>query len=392
MFRFAIVLLALARFSVPAAIGGDLPSEEDRKKASAAVKDVYADDTARAKTPLQKAILAAKVRETAGSEKDAANRWAMLDLARDLAAQAGDARQVNDIVSELNGDYGNASLAFAASGEKMVKAGLATYVMVDVLLICVDAAIEIDDYPAAVRTAEGAIVVANRVRDSRAAKYFVFARKRAADLEKKFAAARDDPDAVARFHFFDKQDIRVGIPLLAKMKNAKLADAARKDMKADILSGSEMTEVGDAWSSLADNAPDEEKISLLLAAIAAYSKANANLTGLEKTKCDNRTKELTEKVDAQEIKNGTFLTFAGSWVYEGADTKNEEFTIHRSGRILMDSPTGRWYLSRQNNGKRVVLTQHRVISRWTVLGDALTIELSINNPKVGNTINATRKQ
>src|SRR5580698_3342798 len=234
MLRFAIVLLAFAHFGVLAANGGDLPSEEDRKKATAAVKDVYADDIAKAKTSLQKAWLAAKVREAASSEKGTVSRWAMLDLARDLAAQAGDARQVNEIVSDLNGDYGNVSQAFAASGEKLAKSGLATYVMVDVLLICVDAAIEIDDYPAAVRTAEKAMVVANRVRDNRAAKYFLFARKRAVDLDKKFAAAKDDPDMLARFYFFDKQDMRAGIPLLAKVKDTKLTDVAQKDMKADI--------------------------------------------------------------------------------------------------------------------------------------------------------------
>jgi len=389
MCRFSIAVLLVVPLGALTAKGPELPPADQRMKASMLVVDVYGAEANKAKTAQDKARLAARVRETAVSEKDPASRWAMLDFARDLAAQAGEAKLVGDIIAEMNSAFGNATQALAVSIEALLKSGRASYDMVDILLMGVDAALEKNDFAAASKAAEGGVGIANKMRDANAAKYFTFIQKKSADLTKKYAAVKDNSDDLARFTFVDKQDISGGIALLAKASDSKLANAAKKDAGADILSGSEMSEVGDAWMQLGDSNTGDDKVPFLMAALSAYSKAQPNLTGLEKAKCENRIKQIMEAIETQESKNGLFIMFTGRWVYDAPDLLNAEFKVHRSGRVLMDIPNSRLYLTR--SGKSVTLQQPKALSRWTVQGDSLTIEFVNAAGKPLNTINATRK-
>src|SRR5437879_34725 len=107
MVSLAATLLAI--FWCPTGAADDppqLPPVEARTKATAMVAEVFAAEVAKAKTPLELSRLAGTIRKSAASEKEPATKWAMLDFARGLAAQAGDARLLFETVGELQNDYG----------------------------------------------------------------------------------------------------------------------------------------------------------------------------------------------------------------------------------------------------------------------------------------------
>jgi hypothetical protein len=366
----AIVLLSL---SVALADDPQLPPAGERAKASAAVAEVFGAESSRAKTPVALAAMAGRVRKAAESEKEPAVRWAMLDFARGLTIQAGDTAQLAEVIGELHKDFGSGPLASIESGEMFVKASKASFDILDFLFIAADAAMDRDDYAAAGRIAAGATTMANQLRDASAARYFGFLQKRAAELGKKLAAAKDDADALARFHFFEKQDIKTGSLLLAKARDPRLIEAAAKDAKAaDANAASaDILAAGDAWWSLTESSPD--KYPLQLAARAAYSRIVAELTGLEKAKYELRIRQTDEAIETEESKAGLFLTFVGTWEFESKAGTTQTFAVHRSGRVVFDPPSvERLYLMRQ--GKFVVLRQRKELSRWTTNGDTLTID------------------
>lgn len=367
-----------------------LPPLADRQKAAAAVAEVFSTDAARAKTPAELTKLAVLIRKGANTEKERATKWAMLDYARGLAAQAGDAKLIFELVGELQSDFGAGAEASIDTGEKLVKSGRATPELVDLMLNFVDAAHSKDDYAATERIAGGGLTMANTIRDTAAARYFTFAQKRAAELGKRYADVKKDPEALAKFYFFEKQDLRGALPFLAKSKDAKLAETATKDMKADRNSASELVAVGDAWWQLAESTPAAERYPVFLAAGAAYNRAFADLTGLEKAKVETRSRQIFEAVEVEEARNGLFLSYVGTWEFQDKEGVSREFTVHRSGRVTFENPSGeRMYLAR--SGKEVVLKHKRETSRWALTADTLALKLFTPEGKPTGTVTAKRK-
>jgi hypothetical protein len=238
----------------------------------------------------------------------------------------------------------------------------------------VDVAFAKDEYAAAERIAAGGLAMANQIHDTPAARYFTFAQKHAAELGKRFSAIKNDTEAIAKFAFFEKQDLRGALPLLAKCKDAKLVEASTKDMKADSNSASELVAVGDAWWQLAEGAASADKFPLFCASGVAYSKALGDLTGLEKAKAEARVRQIGEAIEADDVKTGLFRAYAGNWEFEDKEGTTREFTVHRSGRVLFEPLNGeRLYLTRTT--KDVMLKHKREASRWSIVGDTLTLKL-----------------
>src|SRR5207253_2503993 len=103
------------------------------------------------------------------------------------------------------------------------------------------------------------------------------------------AAVKDDADALGRFLFFEKKDVRGGVLLLTKCKDSKLADAAAKDLKADSTAPvADILAAGDTWWRLAEGTPGADKVPLLMTAGAAYNRTLGDLSGLELAKYELR--------------------------------------------------------------------------------------------------------
>ena len=86
----AVLWLAAAAASQDAGAKIPLPSEADRAEAVQAVQEEYADRSNGATNPIQKAALAEEMLEEASQADDSARRFALLQAAGHLAADAGD--------------------------------------------------------------------------------------------------------------------------------------------------------------------------------------------------------------------------------------------------------------------------------------------------------------
>ena len=106
--------------------------------------------------------------------------------------------------------------------------------------------------------------------------------------------------AVGKSLCFVKNDWQAGLPHLALGSDAKLKDAAQKELAADPAAGS--LAAADAWfdaaAALPASAPAAAKMTIRKHAREWYAPVADNATGLEKAKAQRRVAELTAAIDA----------------------------------------------------------------------------------------------
>ncbi|MCY2992247.1 MAG: formylglycine-generating enzyme family protein [Planctomycetota bacterium] len=298
----ATELLAQQKSPIP-----DVKALEQGQKAA---REIYGTRFGQAKTAADKLALAKEMLDTASKVPDgSADQYALLKIAKDVAAGAGDVPTTLGAVERLAERFdvpvaklkAEALLALARQTSRSTQQKAVAEAAVKIL----DDLATADEYEAAISLCETAQTCARAARQSALSKEL---NGRAEDLKqqeaafqeyrKALAVLEDSPtDAAANLatglHLcFIKRDWDHGISMLALGSNANLQAVATKDLQG-ANSADEQVALGDAWWTLAETRSGREKESLRLRAGSWYQQAQPNLAaGLARVKIAKRLAEL----------------------------------------------------------------------------------------------------
>jgi len=290
-----------------------LPVPEPAKvtEALSLVRSVFADDYTKAKSARQKAALAEEIFKTGiGEEKDAAAKYALFQVARDMAVVNGDVTMAGGVIDAMAEHFA----IDAVSMRVTVFAKLARRLrlpndharLLPIVDRAIDEAIAADRYEAAEALGKLAAASAGKTRDpalkKQVAKRLDQVKKLKADhakVKNALAALKENPkDAAAnltvgKYHCFVRGDWETGLGMLALGSDAALKGLAEKDLDAPT-SPAEQARLGDAWWDASEKQTGIVKSRMHQRAGAWYNQALPNLSGLAKLRAAKRLEELPE--------------------------------------------------------------------------------------------------
>jgi len=306
--RYAVNWIRLKRI-----VQRPAPDAAAAAEAQKAIKEAFKGDFAK-KTPGDLVLLAKKLIEEARKVKDdPVSQFAMLQEARDLAAQGGDLAAALEAIEELERGYVVDAFALrvdtAGTAARHAKTPAAWKDVAEAYLALADEMADREDYDQAIgfaskaessaksgkdapttATAQGRVKELTAVRDE--------FRSLQASL-KALEAKADDPAAnlaVGIYRCFARNDWAKGLPMIAKGSDAGLAQVAKRELEAgdDPL---EHAALGDGWREAAS----KKSTGLLRSrfesrALMWYEKALPGLTGVPKLRAEGYVEALSKAV------------------------------------------------------------------------------------------------
>ncbi len=286
-----------------------VPDAAAQQKAVELVGEVYKEDYDKARAPAERVALAEKMlRQASEPNTDAAGRYVLLRIARDVAAGAGDAQTALGAVDEIARLYNVEAMPMKVevltTAAKTANLPIQREAVVEEAMLLIGAAVARDDYETAERLGRVASGVARRVRNASLAKTVVTLNRDVLKVRAAFEAAKKalavweenpaDPAAnltAGKFYCLVKDDWEKGISMLALGSDAKLAELARKELKGPT-SVDERVALGDGWWALAQAGEGTEKDLMMVHAGLLYERARRHVDGLLKAKLEKRLREI----------------------------------------------------------------------------------------------------
>ena len=347
---------------------GRLPVPDAAVQAEALelIRDVYREEWDRAQKAEEKTALANKLlAQAVKSLDDPAGRFVLLRLARDVAAQAGDAETALAAVDRIGNTYEVdvlqmrveclQAVAKAASGSSQIKA------LARQAIALVDAAVAEDDYELAKYFGELANASARRARDFLLVKQIVARMKEVDGQAKVFAQYKEalatlekkptDPQAnltAGRYLCLLRGDWDQGVPMLALGSDEALKAAASKEL-GGATSATAQVGLGDGWWDLAEQTDGEAKRALLERAAHWYRQAAPKLTQLLKLRVEKRIQSIEQAIDdgpakdektsgrTRRTRSGSgevdLRVFQGRWVIKYSNGTFRRYVIDANGGV-----------------------------------------------------------
>lgn len=285
-----------------------VPPIAQRQQALKLARELYKDAYEDARTPAVKAALANEILTVAqDTENDPSSKFALLQVARQIAIESGDAE-----------------LAFAATREhlatfvdddldKLVDAGSALQktanksgqgIIAEEMLAIAERAVSVDRYEVALKAAHIAETsskkarnaaltrdAGNIIRDARRIDAAFKALKPVRDVLK---AMPEDAAARHRFGWFlciIKGDWERGLPYVATGDDTDLSELAGEELgeRPNALS------IADGWWGIAVSLKGEEKANIEYHAASWYRLALPELSGIQRAKAESRAKVYSPK-------------------------------------------------------------------------------------------------
>lgn len=344
-----------------------VPVGKELDEAMELVQDVYREEYEEAKTSEQKRALAARLLEDAEDCESEANRFAMLRVARNIAAQANDAElamQVADkIASRFQLAAGNDAHVKAALEMKLAAilrsargASLAEQFrsVVQQSQRVQDQAIRGDQFEMAKKAGECAIAAARRVRDVELVKEVAARNKQVGEIATDFLEVQQalttleanptEPNAnllAGRYYGLVKGDWERALPMLALGADDNLKELATKELEA-IDDPKTMAEVGNGWWDLAQETKGPGRKILMSKAYGLYRTALPNLTGLSKTRTAKRMQEMEDSVPGVATGPGAAIAARAAPATEISKKVKDPVEAGLKWLVKNQSPTGSW--------------------------------------------------
>jgi hypothetical protein len=287
-------LPGLARDRVP------VPSSAAQRASIQRVRDIFRDDFAKAKTPEQQAILARELIGHSRETSDASDACALLQIARETAAEVGDVASASDAIAEF-------AARFDVSADALLTDTLTTMAskapaqslgpVVDGLIAAAAKSAGSGDRDAAESLLKSAVAAARKARDKTRQDAAVAELKRVrelekvadkiAPLEKRLQANPSDREAatlLGKHRCFVEGDWEGGLPLLARGDDPALAGLATAELRpsGDIIA------LGDAWWKYAESLKGQERGPAMTRAVGHYRTGLERLSGLEKVRIEKQ--------------------------------------------------------------------------------------------------------
>ncbi|MBC7856388.1 MAG: hypothetical protein IAF94_23400 [Pirellulaceae bacterium] len=289
-----------------------LPREAALATAKGQVQETFADSLAKSKKPSEKLALAKELLSVAESEKDRAVRYALLDLARNLATAGQDVVTAVSVAESMAGQYeidesqlkletlklAGATTLPASAREDAVGAAMAlagsgrdrgqTEVAEAASLLAVEFAAKVKNLELRKQAAHVREVV-------------LVYRKSAALVKEAEATLTMNPDdpaanlAVGKWRCFVRDDWANGLPCLEKCGESGLSAAARaeKDPQNSLA-------IADAWHAAAADLSGQDRLAAWTRSHESYARAGKVLRGLDQLRAKKRQDEVHELLKSQE--------------------------------------------------------------------------------------------
>jgi WD40 repeat protein len=289
-----------------------LPDAAALADARTLVHELFEEDFKKAATdPKVKNALVGKLLEQAGKTRDdPTGRFALLAEARDLAAQVGDPARALQVVAELGRDYPidvpeATAAALAKAAQALTKSEDAVALVKSALALS-GAAIDLENYPTAMRLAGVAEVAARAAKEDGLTRQAAARKQEALAVQKAAAVLHKDPEdpeanrVVGKCLCLTRGRWETGLPRLAKCADPKLKDLAVKDL-AQPKEPKAQVAAGDGWWTLAQDADQHVNDQLCLRAHHWYSQALPGLTGLLMARVSKRIDQVKEQVEGLRV-------------------------------------------------------------------------------------------
>lgn len=303
-----LLMGALAHPSIKAGQDGSkkvaIPDPAAQKEAEKVIREVFKDDYAK-RQPAERALLARKLLgQGVESKDDAVARFVLFREARDLAVQAGDVDLCLKSIDEMGKVYDvdpvslkSSSLLILAKNAKTPDelVGWAKH-----HLGLVTQALAADEYDVADKQAELAIGLARRGKDSTLIVRSEILRKAIAEKKAQYGKLKSaratletnptDPAAsllIGQYECLVRGNWEKGLPLLTQSSDGLQKDLAQRDL-AKPTDPVDQAAVGDGWWDLREKEKGTARENLGSRALYWYERAAPKLTGLNKTKVDQR--------------------------------------------------------------------------------------------------------
>lgn len=281
------------------------PSAAAIAKAQDLVQELFKKDLDGSKTPAKKLDLARTMLNQAREEKsDMTARYALMDKARQLAADAGALDVAYEAVDAISDGYEIDGMqlkidtvAALAPGDGAADKQRA---FVKTALLVFDDALDADRFDVAKRAGSLAMAAARKSNDAKLTQRITEKAQGFKAMQEAFSSARaargtlkTDPDnaesnfIVGRYTCFYKDEWSEGLKQLAKGSDGVLKTLAQKEMAAQANPDDQLA-VADGWYDLADQYVSPAKDNLLSHASDWYEKALPGLSGLSKVKAEKR--------------------------------------------------------------------------------------------------------
>lgn len=310
------LLLASVLFARPQEDPGKrtaVPGEPARARAEKLIREIFQEDIEAARSPEAAAKLASTLLQQ-GKDRanDAAHRFELLRLARDLAARAGNAGLALAAVEELAREFDvNAFRSKADTLAALVEnidAPEPSKALVDLILPLIGEALEADNYEAAAQLGKVADAAARKSRELALVTAVQKRNNEVRAVQKGFARMqgfldrlKDDPKdpqanlELGRYYALLKGKWDKGLPHLALGGDPDLRAMAARDLKRPAEPAGQLA-LADGWWELAASAKEPDQLRLQARAKHWYEKAVLNLSGLNRTKALRRIDQVTARL------------------------------------------------------------------------------------------------
>jgi hypothetical protein len=282
------------------------PSREEQRRATAKVREIFADDYAGAKTPVEKQRLASTLFDASKKTRDAADAWALVCEAVRLAAEAGDVARTLEMVDALANRYevDHGELRLDALTTLADKASPQSAEAIARHLLNFAAGHAHPDGKLEARTIQLAAAMARKAKNPQLATLIAQTQVRrrreeaaAKELDKALARVKGHPDdATASLEAgsllcFTHGDWKAGLPLLARGDDPALAALARRETAA-AGDAEKIVAVADAWANWAEGQKPPAHEGANIHARDLFARVVPRLEGLERTRVEKRMANL----------------------------------------------------------------------------------------------------
>ncbi len=285
------------------------------------VKELFKDELAKAsdKDPVARARLANTfLSEGRDTNDNLAGRYVFFRLARDLAAQAGDAPGALQAIDDIAKDFRvsvrevlHMKIKALMTASKAVANAEAYYTVVDSALILMEESINADDYEAALKLVATAENAARKIKSVPLVSSIRRRQDEVVTLQKNFAPfqpfadklATDpkDPQAnteMGKYHALRKGNWDLGLVLLSRGNHPGLRYLATLDLSQPKDAASQI-KMAEGWLLAVGQAPPPSQTHLLLRAYHWYLQALYNPELKERVRVEKAMQAIMNKVPAE---------------------------------------------------------------------------------------------
>jgi len=290
------------------------PAPNLRRESTMAVKEIFGEEMAAAKSAEQRSALAKKLLSHAASSSAPADRWVLFSDAMRLASEAGDLETCGQAVRQFSTvfEVEESSLMLEGLTRLAAKSGPAALEPV------ARAAIRLSQDSEDADVSQKSLLLAASIARKTANKQMVAEITKLQQQQRDMAKLQKEADAIreklasnptdretcqeaGEFFCFKMSDWRRGLPLLAKGADESLARLAQADLAAEANPQSR-TSVADAWWDWGNAQKPPKKNAALSHAARMYESTVAEASGLERARLEKRISQARAADDAGDEK------------------------------------------------------------------------------------------